>query len=495
MRALANAHDLVPPTEPHAGDHRSVAVVGAGITGLVAAYELRQRGVHVTLFEASGHGGGAIRTSHTDGFLAEHGPNSFITSAPVDALLAQLDLQDDVVEANPTANRRYIVRNGTLQSFPMTPPAMLFTRLFSLKAKLRVLLEPLVRKTSTDADESVASFVRRRMGGEVLDYAVDPFISGIFAGDTETLSMMHAFPRVFDLERMHGSLSAGLMATRGRIPEASAMEKAAASGADPRDVPAAPPSRARLISFVDGMQTLTDALEASLVGTLRLGCPVRFLHRNDARWVIEAGHDGESRTRTFDAVVMATPAHVLAAMELPAGLRKQASIVEGVEYPPVSALTLGFARADVAHALDGFGMLIPAKEKRSILGALFSSSLFPDRAPDGHVSITCFVGGTRMPERAREDTDLMVERVLIDLRQLLGVRGKPVFVNHVYWPRAIPQYTVGYQAVKNAADEMESDNPGLYLAGNYRSGVSVGDCVASGQQIAQRVASYLTQAG
>jgi oxygen-dependent protoporphyrinogen oxidase len=149
----------------------------------------------------------------------------------------------------------------------------------------------------------------------------------------------------------------------------------------------------------------------------------------------------------------------------------------------------------VAHALDGFGMLIPSKEKRSILGALFSSSLFPDRAPDGHVSITCFVGGARMPERAREDTDLMVERVLIDLRQLLGVRGEPVFANHVYWPRAIPQYTVGYQAVKNAADEMESENPGLYLAGNYRSGVSVGDCMASGQQVAQRVANYLTRAG
>jgi oxygen-dependent protoporphyrinogen oxidase len=495
MRALADSHDVVPRPETNAGDHRSVAVVGAGITGLVAAYELQRRGVNVTLYEASGHTGGAIRTSHTDGFLAEHGPNSFVTSAPVDALLAQLDLLGDVVEANPTANRRYIVRNGTLQSFPMTPPAMLSTRLFSLRAKLRVLLEPLVRKRSNDADESIASFVRRRMGGEVLDYAVDPFISGIFAGDTETLSMMHAFPRVFDLERLYGSLSAGLMATRGRLPEASATGKAIASDADQRDVSAAPPSRARLISFVDGMQTLTDALESSLVGTLRLGCPVRFLHRNDTRWVVEAGQDGESRARTVDAVVMATPAHVLAAMELPAGLRKQAAVVEGVEYPPVSALTLGFERADVAHALDGFGMLIPSKEKRSILGALFSSSLFPDRAPDGHVSITCFVGGARMPERAREDTDLMVERVLIDLRQLLGVRGEPVFANHVYWPRAIPQYTVGYQAVKNAADEMESENPGLYLAGNYRSGVSVGDCMASGQQVAQRVANYLTRAG
>ena len=495
MRALADHHDIVPPTDHDAGDHRSVAVVGAGITGLVAAYELRRRGVNVTLYEASNYAGGAIRTSHIDGFLAEHGPNSFVTSAPVEALLTQLDLQDDVVEANPQANRRYVLRDGTLQSFPMTPLAMLGTRLFSLKAKLRVLLEPLVRRRATDADESIASFVRRRLGHEVLDYAVDPFISGIFAGDTEALSMMHAFPRVFDLERKHGSLSAGLMATRGRMPSAPANAADGLEASDTDLTPAAAPTRARLISFVDGMQTLTDALEASLSGTLRLGCPVRLLHRDEGRWVVESGQEGLSRTRTVDAVVMATPAHVLAAMELPAGLRKHAALVERVEYPPMSVLTLGFERADVAHALDGFGMLIPSKEKRSILGALFSSSLFPDRAPDGTVSITCFVGGARMPDRAREDTDLLLERVLIDLRQLIGVRGEPIFAKHVFWPRAIPQYTVGYQAVKDAADETELSNPGLYLAGNYRNGVSVGDCMASGQQIAGRVARYLTRAG
>lgn len=495
MRALADHRDIVPPFEQESGDQRSVAVVGAGITGLVAAYELRRRGVDVTLYEASDHAGGAIRTSHTDGFLAEHGPNSFVTSAPVDALIAQLDLSDDVVEANAQANRRYVVRNGMLQSFPMTPPAMLTTRLFSLKAKMRVLLEPLVRTRATDADESVASFVRRRLGHEVLDYAVDPFISGIFAGDTEKLSMMHAFPRVVDLERKYGSLSAGLMATRGRMPTAPEHASSDSTVLDPNPTPTAAPGRARLISFVDGMQTLTDALKASLVGTLRLRCPVSLLHRKEGQWVVEAGPDDSSSARTVDAVVMATPAHVLAAMELPAGLRKQAALVERVEYPPMSALTLGFERADVAHVLDGFGMLVPSREKRNILGALFSSSLFPDRAPDGHVAITCFVGGARMPERAREDTDVLVERVLVDLRQLLGVRGEPVFVKHVYWPRAIPQYTVGYQEVKDAANETELANPGLYLAGNYRNGVSVGDCVASGQLIAQRVANYLMRAG
>lgn len=490
MRVLTDMNGNVTPLDGDGGDTRSVAVVGAGITGLVAAYELRRRGVNVTLYEASGHTGGAIRTTHADGFLAEHGPNSFVTSTAVDTLLQQLDLQDDVVEASPGANRRYVVRHGALMPFPLSPPTMLTTGLLSFKAKLRVLMEPLVRTRTQESDESVASFVRRRLGHEVLDYAVDPFISGIFAGDPETLSMAHAFPRVAELERQYGSLSKGLMMTRKQL---AGGEQPATSPGGP--MTAAPPARARLISFVDGMQTLTDTLEASIPGTVRLGCPVRLVHRQDARWVVDAGQDGAARSRLVDAVVMATPAHVLAAMELPAAMRKLAAPIERVDYPPVSTLTLGFNREDVAHALDGFGVLVPAVERRALLGALFSSSLFPGRAPDDCVTITCFVGGSRQADRAREDTDLLVERVLLDLRQLLGVRGEPVFAKHVYWSRAIPQYTVGYQAVKDAADTTERQNPGLYLAGNYRNGVSVGDCVASGQQVAERVAAYLTRAG
>lgn len=504
MRALADRVLREPPPVTDPGDHRSVAVVGAGITGLVAAYELRRRGVNVTLYEASEQTGGAIRTTHAKGFLAEHGPNSFVTSATVDALIAQLDLQDDVVEANRDANRRYIVRDGALREFPMTPFAMLSTRLFSLRAKLRVLLEPMVKAGRPGADESIASFVRRRLGPEILDYAVDPFVSGIFAGNPEQLSMAHAFPRVLELEQEFGSLSKGLMAQmrRGRRtpPSPSAPGAgdvggggAAPAGGDATSGASMPAAGARLISFVDGMQTFTDALQASLGGTLRLGCPVHLVHRNEERWVVDAGPEGSSQARTVDAIVMATPAHVLAAMELPAAMRKHAAPVERVEYPPMSSLTLGFARGDVAHVLDGFGMLIPAAEQRNLLGAQFSSSLFEERAPDGHVAITCFVGGARQPERAREATDQIVERVLRDLRDLLGVRGTPVFVHHVFWPRAIPQYTLGYQAVKDAVDTMEQDNPGLYLAGNYRHGVSVGDCVASGQLVAERVEKYLAK--
>lgn len=497
MRAIVDMSGHFDTAANDHGERRSVAIVGAGITGLVAAYELRRRGINITLFEASHRSGGAIQTTHADGFLAEHGPNSFVTSAPVDALLQALRLTDDVVEANADAQRRYLVRDGQLRAFPMTPPAMLSTKLLSLRAKLRILLEPLMRTRLDTGDESVASFVRRRMGHEVLDYTVDPFISGIFAGDPETLSMAHAFPRVLELERRYGSLSKGLMAQRRRaVSEATASTAAGGpmNATAAGSTAGASPARARLISFVDGMQTLTDALEASLAGALKLECPVSLVHRDNSRWVVDAGADG-SISRRFDAIVMATPAHALAAMELPAALRRFSAPIERVEYPPMSTVTLGFHRRDVAHPLDGFGVLVPAVEQRSLLGVLFNSTLFPDRAPDGYVTLTCFVGGARMPERAREDSDLLMERVLTDLRQLLGVRGEPVFASHIYWPRAIPQYAVGYQSVKDAAEDTERLNPGLYLAGNYRNGVSVGDCVASGVDVGERVAAYLARAG
>ncbi len=492
MSVTADRRGALEPPEIDRGEPRSVVVIGAGISGLVAAYELKRRGVPVTVFEAAPRAGGAIGTSLADGFLAEHGPNSFVSSAPVEELLSRLGLQEDVVEANPGANKRYIVRDGRLVPFPMTPPALLTTSLLSLRAKLRVLLEPLVKHRPADRDESVASFVRRRLGPEVLDYAVNPFIAGIFAGDPERLSMAHAFPRVYELEREYGSLSRGLVQSRR---DARRARKDATTS--PSALPASPDTTAgaRLISFRDGLQVLTDTLADALGSSLKLATPVRLMHRGESRWIVETGPDGAVRARAVDAIVLAAPAHAVAAMELPAAIRRHAIPIEQVEYPPVSSLTLGFERQDITHPLDAFGVLVPEVEQRSVLGILFSSTLFPERAPAGHVAITVFVGGSRQPDLARLQTDELVRLVRTDLRDLLGVRGEPVFAKHVYWSRGIPQYSVGYGRVKEAADDTEAANPGLYLTGNYRHGVSVGDCIASGQQVAERVAAYLTRAG
>jgi protoporphyrinogen/coproporphyrinogen III oxidase len=467
---------------PHPEGRCSAVVVGAGITGLTAAHALRQQGVSVVVLDAAPQAGGVMRTTHADGFVAEHGPNSFVSSPVVEQLLTALDLQQDVVEPDAAANKRYVVRDGELHAFPLTPPAMLSTRLLSTKAKLRVLLEPLVPRYRGPGEESIAAFVRRRLGREVLDYAVDPFVSGIFAGDPDTLSMAHAFPRVTELEMLHGSLSRGLMAQRRRAASAPAGSTTTSSS---------PASPARLVSFVDGMQTLPDALAAALGPSLQLSRPLRHLHADGGRWVVETGDAPNAQTLIADTVVLATPAHALAAMELPAALRRHAAPIEHVSYPPVSTLTLGFTRQQVAHALDGFGMLVPRVEQRRVLGVLFSSSLFPARAPEGHVTLTVFVGGARNPQQAALNTEALLPEVLRDLHDLLGVTGSPVYTHHAYWPRAIPQYLLGYQEVKDAVARTETEHPGLYLAGNYHLGVSVGDCVANGVLTAERVASYL----
>jgi oxygen-dependent protoporphyrinogen oxidase len=497
MGTITDRRDAADQPPMERGEPRSVAVIGAGITGLVTAWELQRRGVPVTLYESAPVAGGAIRTSQTEGWLAEHGPNSLLTSAPVEELIRRLDLESEVVVANPSANKRFIVRDGRLVPIPLSPPAFLSTPLLSLRAKLRVLLEPLVRRGETATDESIASFVRRRLGREVLDYAVNPFIAGIYAGDPEQLSMAHAFPRVYALEREHGSVSLGLVRSRRRAGAArrQAGEAIARGDTDAKGAAPVPPTRPRLISFRDGLQALPLALAAPLGKRLRLSTPVRSIHRADERWVVEAG-DGELATaRTVDAVVLAAPAHALAAMELPAPIRQHSAVIEHVVYPSVSSLTLGFRREQVAHPLDGFGVLLPEVEGRAVLGTLFSSTLFPGRAPEGHVALTVFVGGSRDPELARQPTDRIVEVVLRDLGDLLGVRGEPVFTQHVFWAKGIPQYTVGYAQVKDAADATEAANPGLYLTGNFRQGVSVGDCVASGQVVAERVAAWLAHRG
>nr|MCU0634350.1 protoporphyrinogen oxidase [Gemmatimonadaceae bacterium] len=423
-------------------------------------------------------------------------PHSLLTSAPINELIAYLGLQQQVTAANAAVSKRFVVRGGRLCPFPTTPPALLTTRLLSWRAKLRVLVEPLVKARADGADESVAAFVRRRLGHEVLDYAVNPFVAGIFAGDPERLSLRHTLPRVAAMEREHGSLSAGLMAS---FRAQRARRAVATAGGSPTAATAAAPdagSAPAVISFRDGLQTLIDAIGRALGSDLAVRTPVTSVHRRDDRWIVEtAGPDGSDRSnaRAFDAVVLAVPTHALSAMELPAALRKFSAPLESVEYPPVATVTMGFRRSAVRHPLDGFGFLVPEIEQRSMLGTLFTSSLFPGRAPEDHVAIASFVGGTRRPDLATSSTEATVAALLPDLATLLGVTEPPVFVKRVLWPRAIPQYTVGYDALQEAAELTEQANGGLYLVGNYRHGVSVGDCVTTAQRTADRVVSYLAR--
>jgi protoporphyrinogen/coproporphyrinogen III oxidase len=449
----------------------AVAVVGAGIAGLTAAYRLKRKGYRVVVYEASERAGGVIRTERRDGYLAELGPNSMTAAgAAVGELFTQLGLEPSRVEAQPQAKKRYIVRKGKLVALPTSPSQLLTTRLLSNGAKLAIFGEPMVEPGDSPMEESVATFVRRRFNQEVLDYVANPFVGGIFAGDPEQLSARHALPRLHDLEHTHGSVmkALGPMLRAGR----------GAGG------PAAPP----LVSFAGGLQELTDAFARELRSELRFKASATQIRLGPKGWTVSAAYQA---SELYDAVIYAAPAHCADEVDLALEGGDRVKTLASIEHPPVAVLALGFRREDLSHKLDGFGFLVPDVERRNVLGVVFSSTLFPGRAPEGHVLLTAFVGGVRNPDLANADLSTLTARVLDDLRLLLGVRGEPTFRAFHLWPKAIPQYALSYGRFKEIMDDAERRNPGFALAGSYREGVAVGDVITAAGQAADRVAAQI----
>ncbi len=453
---------------------KTVAVVGGGISGLTVAFRLFLEGVDVTLYESSPFAGGVIRSEKVDGYLIEHGPNSIQSkSRHLDQLIDSAGLAPDVMEADRAAARRYIVRNGTPVAAPTSPAAFLKTSLFSTSAKLRLLREPFISPAPLDLEESVAAFVERRLGREFLDYAINPFVAGIYSGDPARLSLRYAFPRLFRLEQRYGSLIRGMVSKTRE-------EKAGLSAAP----------RGRMISFTRGMQMLPDALAGRLQQRVRLSSRVRGIHRSDDKWVLGVEADGAFSEHAADAVVYAARLYDLPGLNLTGGVDLKP--LSEVMHPPISVVALGYSRNQIDHPLDGFGLLVPEVESDfRILGALFSSTLFPNRAPENHSLFTCFIGGARCPDLATAPTPLLQDLAHGDLQKLLGIRGEPQMAHRILWKKGIPQYTLGYGRVHETLARVEKASPGLFLAGNYRRGISVSDTVDTAVETAEKVIRYM----
>ncbi|MDP1580301.1 MAG: protoporphyrinogen oxidase [Candidatus Didemnitutus sp.] len=451
----------------------SVAIIGAGITGLTAAYRLHQRGFRVKVFERNAHAGGAIRTHHEDGWLVECGPNSVQYGAPeLKTLITDLGLDSELQQANPLAKKRFLVRDGKFVPVPMGPGQFFKTNLFGARTKLSLFTELFTRPRVRNSDVSLAELVRSHYTQELVDYAVNPLIAGIYAGDPAKLSVKCAFPSLWEAERAKGSLARGLMA-------AAKAKKARGEAGGP----------APIVSFKRGLSQLIDTLVAKLPpGTVEFNTAVETLIPGAPHRLI--GARGEERCGgEFDFVVLAVPAPALAQLLFGALAERPLASLDHIVHPPVSSLFLGYKRAQVAHALDGFGGLTPAKEGRDVLGILFSSTLFPGRAPDGHVALTIFAGGMRQPDHARLNTAQLLARIDRDLRELVGVTGEPVFVKHSVWPRAIPQYQIGYERYFEKMKQIEEEFPALFIGGQARDGISLPDCCKSGVKLAERVAA------
>jgi oxygen-dependent protoporphyrinogen oxidase len=442
---------------------RHVLVIGAGLTGLSTAFALIKRGVDVTVLESSARPGGPVQSERSDGFLVERGPNSMMTNDPVvEEFLRAAGLGGAII--TPQAKQRFLARDGRPVALPAGPLGAVTTSLFSWRGKLRVLAEPFIRRGNAE-DESLADLVRRRLGREVLAYAIEPFVAGIYAGNPEKLSARYAFPKLWNLERNYGSFIRGAMRLRR-------------SG---------PPQK--MISFRRGMGELPERVGEILGERLHRGVRVQSIRREaDGRWHASWSEGGAARELRCDEVVSTVPAFAVDGLPWQDDLRKALGVLRDIHYPPVTVVALGFRRDEVDHPLDGFGMLVPAAEQRRILGTIFSSSLFPGRAPEGHVLLTNFVGGVRQPRLAETGDDALVDDVCSDLRDLLGLSGEPVYTKIIRWPRAIPQYDSGYGKILAALEKLEAAWPGLHLAGNYRGGIAAGQCIQNGLRLAEKLA-------
>ena len=453
------------------GERSDVVVLGAGISGLTAAFWLRQKGHSVACLEAGDRPGGCITTWAGEGFRFELGPNTVLNNAlEIDHLCEAAGILGERLTAAPASKKRFIVKDGRLLALPGGPLGFLSTPLFSMGAKLRLMKEPFIGRASEE--ETIAQFVRRRLGEELLQYAVGPFVSGVYAGDPEKLSVRHATAKIYALEEKHGSLIRGAIAKRkGPAP---------AGG---------------LFSFPEGLGYLPDVLAKALGEGYRPRTSVLTVERLSSGYCVRV-RDAEGREQEFltAAVVCALPAKAAGAALAPLG-GEFPTRIPSLPYADVALVCMGFGRNQVAHPLDGFGFLAPEVERRHVLGCLFTSSLFPGRAPEGHVALSAFVGGAMHGDRVAAPQEEILRRTVEDLRPLLGITGEPVLSRIVPWRPAIPQYVVGHGANKAAAADLEADYPGLFISGNLLYGVSVGDCIKNATAVAGRVGEYLDRPG
>jgi oxygen-dependent protoporphyrinogen oxidase len=448
-----------------------VAIVGGGISGLATAYELRRRGYRVAVLERQVRAGGNAVSERFGGFLMEHGPSSLnasIGAAP--AWSRELDLERQRLDLGPEVRRRYLTGDGALHGIATHPLGFITSDYLSLGARLRLLAEVLVPANKSEAEETVAEFGHRRFGAEFTDRVIDPLVSGMFAGKAEALSVADLFPRLVEMERRHGSLGRAVLASRMR------------GGTMPGR---------RLFSWRDGMGALSAALGRRLGETLRTGLAVRRIVSAGAGFRLEAGRGGGVEAR---AVVLATQPHVAAALLEP--LDPSAAEAAGaILAPPIAVVFLGYARNQVAHPLDGLGYLTPRGEGRKLTGTLFCSTMFPGRAPAGHVALAAYLGGARAPELATLPEAELVALARDEFRDLLGARGDPVVSRVRQWARGLPQYGRGHRTLIAALAAAERRWPGLYLTGNYFSGPSVAACLAEATEAAGRAARHLCGGG
>jgi oxygen-dependent protoporphyrinogen oxidase len=461
----------------------NVVVLGGGISGLATAYAIQEiakeegRVVELTLIEKENRLGGKIQSFKKKGFLCEGGPSGFLDSKPETLKLAG-DVGLKTLPSKAASKKRFIYIDGKLRRVPEGPGAFIKSDILSIRGKLRILMEPFT-KPSHENDETIAGFGRRHLGSEAEERLVSSMVVGIFAGNSEELSLKSCFPVMADLESEGG----------GSLFRAMIKRMKAAKKAKKGKIITASPTGS-LTSFEDGMTGIVDGLKEALDAKILTGKNV-----TEVKIRRGGGYDvfiEDAKTPlSADALVLALPAY--AAAEIIGGLDKRFTAALEIPYAPASVVCLGYRDEDLPHSLDGFGFLIPKIEDRGILGCRWDSSTFEGRAPTGHVLVEVILGGTIKPDLAALDRDSVLKLVKEELKEILGIEKEPVFVKVIRHEKAIPQYLVGHSKVIDKLDSVLKDFPGLFFSGNAFKGIGINDCTKNAHIVGRAVIEYVME--
>ena len=444
-------------------------IIGGGISGLSLAYFLLEKkpSLDITILESEKKAGGKIWTDKVDGFLCEGGVNGFLDNRPKTLeLVSKLALEP--LRSNDTARKRFIFSDGNLHRLPESPGSFFFSNLLSLPGRLRIIWEMFTPKGG-GGDETLADFARRRLGKEAYEKLIDPMASGIYAGDPEKMSLKSCFPKVYNLEQTYGGLIRGMIKL-----QKEAKKTGKKVGAGPGGV---------LTSFFDGMGALIDALSSYMGDRMKTGAKAVAVDKKSTGYIV---HISDSSSIEADAVVLATPAFETSDMVKIID-RKLSSTLDEIFYPSVSVVCLGYKRERIEHSVDGFGFLIPSREGRKILGTLWDSSIFPNRAPEGYVLLRSMLGGMRLSELSLQDGDKQVHLVMDELNHIMGIKVQPDFAKVYIHKKGIPQYFPGHEKRLDTIDGIVGRFRGLYLTGNAYRGIGVNDCIENSYKLAEKI--------
>lgn len=446
-----------------------ILIIGGGISGLSLAYFLTKAGVKdLIVIEEDKRLGGKIRTEKEDGWLLETGVNAFLNNKPKTLELAK-SLSLEPLRSSDSARKRFICFDGKLHLLPESPIKFFTSSLMTLSGKLRIVCEPFIKKGIYD-DETLAGFARRRLGKDAYEKLIDPMAGGIYAGDPEIMSLKSSFPRIYELEQTYGSLIKALIKLQ-KEAKSSGREKI---GPAPRGV---------LTSFYEGMEVMINALKETLRNKIKTDFRVISLEKIKEGYRV---HLSDGSELSSEKVVFAIPSYELASIvkETDSSI---SDIFEGIPYPPLSVIALGYKKDKIHTSINAFGFLVPKIEGRKILGCLYDSSIFPNRAPEGYVLLRCMVGGAKSPHIALLNDNKLLSAVLKDIKDIIGIRKEPDFIRVFRHEKAIPQYLVGHSERLKKIDELLLKYKGLYITGNAFRGIGFNDCIENSYKLAEMI--------